>query len=467
MLPRIIPDLGYDRGIFVSVAERLIAGDVLYVDVWDNKDPLFFFGLAITRSISPYFDVLGEVCWIASSALAVFVIAKWRGCGPITAWFASLGVSPLILTGSFYLPGHTHLPGIALTLWVFGATVFRRFVVAGALVGILTFTKITMLPVAFLLLVIVVLVFHFWRAALLASVGFTLTAGGVLALLLVRGEFEPYVESLIRNTAYSQGSLVDGQGSTFVRHLVMVASKQTLSVLVILLLMVIAVVLVHIRRGTPLWADQKSLILWASLGSSLLGATVVLGLTGLWHHHCQVLYVPAILAVIGFMHLFQPVFNVRSALPATVFTALAIGLAGHASLTAYPESVMRSISNLPHLLSRLGSIPPEAQAVLSVGDRGTYARVGHNDDLGHAYGLGEWKLACPKFHQYPFDSVQTLRDVSVCLPGAQVIIVSPSARPISNNETWNSYLSNVEVTLRLNYSCADWEGERICVRRST
>lgn len=41
LLPRIVPVPRADRGIFVSVAERLIAGDVLYRDVWDNKDPLF------------------------------------------------------------------------------------------------------------------------------------------------------------------------------------------------------------------------------------------------------------------------------------------------------------------------------------------------------------------------------------------------------------------------------------------
>jgi hypothetical protein len=198
----------------------------------------------------------------------------------------------------------------------------------------------------------------------------------------------------------------------------------------------------------------------------LLGGTVVLGFTGIWPHHAQILSVPAVLAVIGFIHFLQPVFNVRSVLPVVAFTALAFGLAGQASLTAYPESVMRSLANLPYSLSRLGSIPPEARAVLSFGEHGTYARVGENDDLGHAYGLRGWKLVCPKFHQYPFDSEQALRDVLACLPDAQAVIVSPSAYPIPGEEKWNSYIANVEAVLRLNYSCVDWGGERICMRSS-
>jgi hypothetical protein len=38
--PRLVPGLHFDRGIFVSVAERLLAGDTLYSGVYDNKEPL-------------------------------------------------------------------------------------------------------------------------------------------------------------------------------------------------------------------------------------------------------------------------------------------------------------------------------------------------------------------------------------------------------------------------------------------
>lgn len=467
LLPRIVPGLGIDRGIFVSVAERLLAGDVLYQDVWDNKDPLFFFGIAITRSVSPFADVLVEVWWIVCSAFAVLLIAKWRGCDDRTAWFAAFGMAPLMITGGFYLPGYTHLPGIALTLWILAVGIYRRFDVAGALLGILFFTKIVMLPIAFLMLLVVVLVYRKWRAVVLACAGFTLAAGAVLTLLHLRGELQPYVQSLFLNASYSQGSLVDGRGGPFIRHLIKMASFQTVSVGALLVLIVVCVVLVKTRKGNSLSSDKRDFVLWASVGSAMLGAVIVLGLTGLWKHHAQVLYVATILAAIGLIHYFQPVFNVRSAVPVAAFTGLAMCLSGQASLAAYPDTVARSISSSAQVLASLGSESPEARALLSVGEQGTYARVGQNDDDGHAYGLSGWDLACPKFHQYPFDSVQTLRDVAACIPGAPVIIVSATAAPIAGNADWNSYIASVEGTLSADYSCTQWDDKRICVRHNS
>lgn len=57
LAPRIIPDItgsASDRSVFVSVAERLKASDVLYSEVWDNKDPLFYYTITIGRALSPY-----------------------------------------------------------------------------------------------------------------------------------------------------------------------------------------------------------------------------------------------------------------------------------------------------------------------------------------------------------------------------------------------------------------------------
>ena len=36
------PQPNGDYGFFTAVAERLVAGDRLYVDIWDNKDPFVF-----------------------------------------------------------------------------------------------------------------------------------------------------------------------------------------------------------------------------------------------------------------------------------------------------------------------------------------------------------------------------------------------------------------------------------------
>ena len=45
---RSIPVPAVDYGMFVTVAERLKAGDRLYVDVYENKDPFFHYTLGAT-----------------------------------------------------------------------------------------------------------------------------------------------------------------------------------------------------------------------------------------------------------------------------------------------------------------------------------------------------------------------------------------------------------------------------------
>lgn len=459
LLPTFIPHLRFDRGIFVSVAERILAGDVLYRDVWDNKDPLFYYSIALGRLISPYADVLLEVAWIACAALAVHILARWRGCESRSALFIAFTMTPLILTGSLYVPGFTHLPGTALTLLIMASALSGRYAVAGALLAILTFLKIVMMPIAFLLLFTIIAVRRKWFAALRSGAAFALFTSAILSVLHARGELIPYVESLVRNVTYSQGGVIEGQGNPIIEHLLRSQSLGSGTILATMLLASAWMFVSWRRSGSP-GPDQQSVVHWACVGASLLAALAVLGLTGLWTHHAQVLYVPAILVAIEVVRHFEAVFNVQAGLPVAAFICLAIVLSGPVPPSQYVNSVLSA----PQSLRALREVPPETQAILSVGQHGTYARVGQNDDRGHAYGLGNWKLACPRFHQYPFDSPQALEDVVQCLPKASVILVSPSAVPVEDNTVWNAYLERVETLLRTSFSCAEWSGERICKR---
>lgn len=461
LLPRVIPRPVADRGIFISVAERLLVGDVLYQDVWDNKDPLFFFSIAIGRIISPYADFVFELGWIACSVTAVFVLAQWKGCNRATALFLALGAAPLILTGGFYLPGHTHLPGTALTLGVLAAALSLRFGLAGTLFAVLVFTKIVMVPVAFLGLLVVFLVCKNWHSVLRTAIGFTAAGAVVLCLLFIRGELQPYVQSLLLNISYAQGSQIQGKWGPFLDHLARVSSWNVFLVASSIILMAAWAFWANKRSLSPTGLDKRNLTLCACVGSTLLGAIAVLGITGMWHHHNQIFYVPGILAIISVVHRLQPVFNVHSGLSVLAFICMAACLSGPLSSEGYTKS----LTSMRHALASLGRVSPEALSVLSVADNGTYARVGQNDDFAHAYGLGGWDLICPRFHQYPFDSPKTLEGVLECLPMAEVIIVSSKAVPVEGNAMWNSYISNVEAMLDLQYSCKETQAGRVCVRQ--
>ena len=124
-ISRAVPLRNGDRGVFVSMAERLAAGDVLYVDVWDNKEPLFFWTLSLGRLVSPGMDVVIEVAWIAAASVAIFFAARSAGAQNLLAAAAGFLATPLILTGAVYHAGFSHLPATAVFLAI-AALALRR-----------------------------------------------------------------------------------------------------------------------------------------------------------------------------------------------------------------------------------------------------------------------------------------------------------------------------------------------------
>jgi hypothetical protein len=405
--------------------------------------------------VSPYADIVLELLWLAAAAAAVWVLARRLGCGPSTALFVGFGAAPLIVTGAFYYAGYTHLPGVALSLLVLAAAVSGRPARAGTLLGLLVFVKLTMVPIAVVLLAAVFLSRRSTRGLARLLVSLVISAAAVVVLLALRGELGPYLGSLALNLSYSQGSLVSGStGGPFVGHLARVMTASALEVVVVVLA-VLSWVYVAARTRAEADAGGTQALLWSATLASLVAGLVVLGLTGLWDHHAQVLYVPAVLAVV----LVARRRTIRSAASVLGLTVLAVLLSG-ANLGVYATSA----HDARGALAALGAVPDEAAGLLSLADSGTYARVGQNDDGGHAFGLRRWTLACPRFHQYPFDSAATLGEVAACLPTADYIIVSASAAPVPGRQAWNDYLAEVDRLLDAGYDCAPRGTVRICVR---
>lgn len=231
LLARLIPDLTAGRGIFVSVAERLLAGDRLYSEVWDNKDPLFFYFLALVRWVSPYGDFLLEVAWLVIAALSIREIARKIGCWEPIGLAVALIATPIILTGQFYSAGFTHLPGTAITLATFAAAIAQRYTFAGVLLAILFFLKITTFPVAFVIMLMVIGSRGDWRHRGRVLVGLAVSALAALGLIQSRDELEAYLGSLKLNASYSSSALVDSTRWPIVDHLNRVTSSSSLTVI--------------------------------------------------------------------------------------------------------------------------------------------------------------------------------------------------------------------------------------------
>ena len=101
---------------------------------------------------------------------------------------------------------------------------------------------------------------------------------------------------------------------------------------------------------------------------------------------------------------------------------------------------------------------------MALGASGSYARFGLNDENGGARGLGGWKLACPRFQQYPFESADLLDGVLACGSTAPVLIVAASLAPRPGRPDWNAFVAAVERRLAQDYSCEADLGVRLCKR---
>ena len=117
---RVQPQVWGDPGVWLSVGARLLDGDRLYADVFDNKDPLFFYSYAVALWIG---GVRGpfvlEVVWLVVGTLGMALALRTLRAGTL-AVVAGATVYPLALTASWYVPGATRVPALALApvaLW--------------------------------------------------------------------------------------------------------------------------------------------------------------------------------------------------------------------------------------------------------------------------------------------------------------------------------------------------------------
>ena len=113
---RLIPDPLSDRAVFVSVAECLLSGHQLYVDIYDNKDPLFFYAVSMQRLLGAAGEYLFELVMVIIAAVSAYDISRIVDHTGTKRKIPLLIAVPLLVTGFFWSPGMTHLPATAFSL---------------------------------------------------------------------------------------------------------------------------------------------------------------------------------------------------------------------------------------------------------------------------------------------------------------------------------------------------------------
>lgn len=446
----------------MSVGARLLAGDKLYSEVFDNKEPLFYYLIALQVALGPVFEIVAELALFAVCSLSAYLLLR-----PRVSQGASLLVSgaavPLLLSGAYYFPGASHLPGAAIILCSVAAAARGWFRATGACLAVLVFLKLPSAPVGFAAVapfLVAPQIAQMGRRVLHVIVGFLPVLLVIVALLAVRGELSPFFGSLGANVDYVRGW--GPAASPFAPASLLEHLRQVHAVSLFLFLAIIAAGWV-IANSPIRKASIEEIRLFASATLALLGAVFVLALTAIWPQHNQILYIPGILMLLALAAIFEQSLTRQVFAAVFVLIASAYMLGGSVS----PRRYVSAFLHLPQTLSQLGQLSPETKRLRAFGANGNYARFGSSTDMAHAIGLNDWRLHCPRFHQYDFQPAALLDEVFKCGSTAHYLIVAADLQKHSENTPdWNMFVERVEDLVAADYECDAPAGLRICRRRS-
>jgi hypothetical protein len=447
-----------DFGMFTTVADRLNSGDTLYTDVFENKDPFTHYILAIVRRISPIAAWPLHVSYLLLACIAVLIISRRVSASVRQATFLGMVCAPIVLTGSMFGPGTSHMLGIAICLWVVALSMKQSPVIIGLLLGLLPFIKIVMFPIAIAIAICDLCLIKDRRSPTIKLfLGLFSAVAIASAVVSIRGEFFPWLSALRWNAGYASALAPASMFESVTFHLSSVLVPTTLLVLIAGVLLCLIYWALRKKACDPTANGQLLRLFVISLASGLVGLIVV-ALTGLWPHHGLVFMIPLCLSLVMFS------ITLRHQLPrmdGNVFLvtgAAALLLSGIPSPRAFLDPILFFRANAAAYFE--ASV--EAKLIMSTGTPTSYARVGGGNGPNHAYGLRDWKLACPFFTQFTWESSSVLGATLNCLPRAKVILVEAELPRNTNYPDWNQYIRSVDNLLRSEYSCRVVAGAKVC-----
>ncbi len=477
---RLVPVPKSDRAIFTSIAEYLLLGNRLYVDIYDNKDPLFFYAVSIQRFFGPIAEYLFELSTVAISAVSAYDIScAVESTGKDRKKILLIAV-PLVVTGIFWIPGYTTLPGVALSLLACALFVRHKALLAGGCIGLLAFTKLIMLPLPTVFCLVYELML--WdklvsrKRLSRGTIGFIGVCGVVCGILFVRQELVGYLLAQQNNFFYANGVLIDNSSfvNAFVSHLWTVFIGTPEKQMLLASLIVSMSFAVYMVARASLTKASKAL-LTSSVAASII-SILILGLTGLWHHHLSLTYASQTLILTGIAVSLSEKQRLRKILPNSLFSVVivvcAIFLSGTLSWRHYVETPTR----LPERIAHLAQASPEDIALTAIHPTGTvFARLGKNTQI-IPYEAPNSRLLCPEFSQYYFYSPERLETILNCVKTAPTIVVDSAFAQLDEApkwwpedaqkqfilRDWNNFVTAGEAMLQSQYTCKSFEKVRIC-----
>jgi hypothetical protein len=472
------PSLKSDSGVFLSVAGRLLHGDRLYVNVFDNKDPLFFYSHAAALGIFGWAGpFLLDVIWVAIAAGSTLLLLRALGASWLTAGVGFVAY-PLLLTGEWYYAGYSLLAALSFAPLIGWLWLRQRFALAGALFAVGLLYKVNLALVIASVPLAIVLLRPPARPLKLQVARAAIGAGAVLAAtaiaLALAGELHGYLETLVNNVSYSREVLrttgnppgvpghikVAAWAASQPGHLAGVAVGKPLHLAVVVALFLAAGLLAigSLWRVAGRWGkpspDPVVRALAALYLCSVATTAVTLALTAAWFPHGQMLAFPSFALIVFLVARIKPEM-VRMPRPAIAVAIAVVGLvalggtaaARHARDGGIGSWFQAGHSRTANLLMRTADVRfPQLHTI-------TFAHLGQNDEEGAAAFLDDrFVLACPAIAQYLF--TPDLGSVLHCIRSKkpQLILVTAEFRAISGAQpAWNKFVADGSSLLARSY----------------
>lgn len=462
-VPQLWPG-NFDYGFFTAVAERLRAGDTLYEEVWDNKDPFVFYSIATARTFGPLGAWLLEISWIVASGFSVFAVARRIGVEQWMAAFVGFAATPIALLGVPYFMGSSHMPGVALTLTATAFVTYRRVIPAGIALTCIAFFKFVMLPLAIAVLLTWLLVMKERRLLPRLGISAAVSTLVITFVLQLRGELLGFLTTQIDNVLYSQSPIVNaayvGMVQKIGQHVVILINPNVLAIEVsTVVILGLGWLLQRRSRDHDLSSFRA---LWWTTAIAFLGSVATIAATGKWLHHAEIFAVSSALALIVLVYTLVR-FTRWWSIGVVVITLLtAYLLAGRPAPSFYVEHT-RDLGSTWNAAQQVD----ELTAILSPLTPSSVAFVGRGNLLPRSSGLEDWTLACRHMAQRPFNPDTMFTETLECLPRAERIVVTRDYERDAAFPTYVTFVDAVEELLATDYTCKESRGFRVCEQRGS
>ena len=458
------PFVAGDQGVFLSVAARLLEGDRLYSEVFDNKDPLFFYTYAGGLWLAGWRGAfMLDALWLALASVGIALLLRELRA-PRSALIAGFVVYPLALTAGWYLVGMSMLAGLAVAPFIPWLWLRARFEAAGAALAIVILLKLNLTPLAAAPLAALILLGapeETRRRALLRGMLGLFGALSVAVLFLgIRGELRSYFETIDYNVYYSSArTAADGFLDRTEEHVRIawdffyLAGRWQAPLAILVLAAFGAAVILAGMRGA------RSERVLAGLGIvALLGAAAVVALTAYGEAHLQLLAYPATLVVSALIWRTDQLWGPRVgavAATAVVLFSLWSSLKADGGTEVSSLWSARPISAGAIALERARArFHPEARRI-------DYMVLGSNSENGHAAFLGpEFDLSCRYFHLYFFSRPEQFDETLACArreTPMYVLVTLGFFEPAGHVPHWNAFVASSRQLLESRYELVEEE----------